>query len=370
MRKTFVVALVALMVMFAVTSCDNIPIPGGEKPEYDADGRELVTVSVSVNGTVGNSRSLKDEYANPHNSSGSGGITDFYEVIFRRGVAPGTSPFTYYRDSNTYAISGSKIKVGIGSYGANDAIVLLGRKWSASDCTLLATGVITKVIYKDTTEDDTAPFDVNKDTDAIIFTVKSLEADISPNATSAFQIDEDSLPDGSPFIGQTTLGVVGSDDWFQVPHNTPNIKATLTISNFASSGDYIVRQNITTTAVTFEGQGVAANSAYEITGSVTAPAAAGTAIGADGKFEITFSTKDLSPITTPGELPAKYWVSFNIPVVGYATSGTGLEDQTTWFVRGGTATTLGLDLANDDNKYVALLVGPDPKVEVDAEFGW
>ena len=304
MRKTIVTAFVALLAILAV-SCDNIS--SGSSGLSGLSGRNddgLVTVNLNIGGG-GNSRSLTDTLAH------SG--TNRYEVIFRKQTTPGN--YTYYQKDQAYAVT-TQVKIPTGDYTANDAIILLGMN---GDKTLLATGVISET-SDGTTPDTLSPFSVTTTTTSVTFTVTSLEADISPVGTG-FQIIGASTPGFTDHI--TTIA---SQKWFQVPTNTSNIRATLTISNFTGTGANIRRAN-GGTPVTFH----EINPAPVITVFSVSSPAVGDAIG-NGVFEITFTTPLNNAISTPDQ----YYITFNIPVVGFAT--TGVPNQVTWHIRGGTLT--------------------------------
>jgi len=350
MRKTFVVALIALVVMFAVTSCDNFPIPGGEKPEYTADGRKLVTLSVNIGGTV-NGRSLNDTNAKAD--------ADYVEVVFKHGS-------DYFRTEG-YFPTPIKIKIPADDYEIDEAIVLVGKK---SDSTLLATGVLTA-----TTPPSTGlTFQIDENTTSITFTVTSLVANITAGggAGKAFEIHEDSGNVGgtgdkiedTDFAGLTNNGLfqTGAENpWFQVPVNTTGINATLTISGFSATGNKIVRVS-GGTPLTFSKVTVAAE---EIpSSSVTSPAV-NDAIGAQGKIDITFATP-----TAIASSPNRYQIIFAVPVVGFQS---GITNQVTWNIRGGTTNGFDFTTAGTGKEdSIPLLVVEEAidEYELDLTLNW
>ena len=345
MRKTFVTAFVALLAILAVVSCDNIS-SGGSPSGRNDDG--MVTVSVNTGGG-GGSRSLNNTLAH--------GAADHYEVIFRSGTP---ASYAYHRTAQVYPV-GARIKVPAGSYTTNDAIILLGRN---SDTTLLATGRITGTT-DGTTPNTTSPFTIDTTTTEVTFTVTSLEANISPGGGvgKAFQIIETS---GTPAIntvfttaGSTATGSFASNPYFQVPKNTSNIRATLTITGFANTGPLIIKKG-GGNPVTFQ----VAGSAASMTGTVSSPAD-NAVIGTTGAFEITFTTPAILGSTPPD--PDRYMVLFEIPVVGYANAIAG---QITWNIRGGTVAPDAWDYTGTTgNRAVPLLVS-ETETELDLNVVW
>jgi len=380
MRKTFVLALVALSVSLVLASCDIIPGLGGEKPEYDADGRELVTLNVNVGGTVGG-RSLSDTMAKG-NTFGA----DYVEVIFTDG--------TKYYYKGGLRNSELRVRIPTGSYPVTNAIVLIGRI-DSGDNTLLATGVISKVEYTDTTPDNTAtPFVITKFTKSVTFSVKSLVADLTTEG-GAFEIADGA---GSAvananidFKDSTNKGhaTIGSDEYdvFQVPTKANNIAATLTITGFEDTGAMIKRnggdQTVTgSELVKFLPVGSVTTSI--IKGVALAPSfpANNAAIGTSGQtscnFAFTFTTDDptdsayedgFGDPTLPSPFLGLYQISFKIPVVGFANTIPG---QKTWYIRGGTK--LGdPDLEGDESADVVLVVVDNPTDEgtlIELPSGW
>jgi hypothetical protein len=369
MRKTIVTALVTLLVMLAVVSCDSFIT--GEKPT--ADG--LVTLSISTGGTASNSRSINLDIAKEER--------DYVEVIFRKAI-PKVDPsdpdepqlYDYYRTEGVYG-SPLSIKVPTGTYKKEDAIVLAGKNLGATDKRLLGTGLVTVVTTTvggsatDTPIGATDTFTIGSTTTSITFTAHALVADLTAPGTDtdprAFAIIETS---GTPaanmtkFVGKTGNAQSSSNIWYQVPQETSGIKATLTIGGFDDTGVLIAR-NGTTGLVTFVGPD-AEN--HPITVTSVSFAADGDPVDTDlpsygtigdGVININFST--VTPGTGGFTAPAddhigQYMVTFNIPVVGYAT---GISSSAiTWHIRGGVIP--GYDFENDKHDSIALLVVKEP----------
>jgi hypothetical protein len=326
MRKTIVTALVVLLVMLAIVSCDSFSaLPGAEKPEYTVDGERLVTVRVNISGTSGG-RSLTGPLAKQE--------ANYMEVIFRRGTK-------YYRAVGSVNDS-LPIRIPAGEYSPTDAIMLIGR---LSDHRLLATGALSAT--KDVQSTNTT-------TSTITFSVVSLTANISTTGT-AFKIKEDS---GNPKIniqtGFTTTditkqGLIDDLPCFQVPTEIEDIEASLAITGFASTGTIITVTGapIITFAPT-EATGMDALSAtfFDSDGD---PATFPAAIGTDGTIRFKFTT---------GDDGGQYKVTFNIPVVGF--SGTAvIPGRITWEIHGGTNT--GIDyIGTEGGSGFKLLVAASP----------
>jgi len=320
MRKTIVTAFFALLVMLTVTSCDSI-IPGleTEKAEYTADGRKLVTLKVNISGTESNNRSLLDDSAK--------GTANYAEVVF-------VNDSKYYRAGGY--LSGISVKVPAGTYNATNAIILIGRK---SDGTLLATGTL------DT--DFIVPSDPK-----ITFTVSSLVTDLNANTSSTFAFKiEEAFPASTPISGTTFANKTSTGKFdeaghpcFQVPPNKADIRASLTINGFATTGTNIkVADNA---KVTFSG-------IPEITVlSTTITPASGTAVGPSGKFGFDFDTGEVG----------EYIITFKIPVVGFSSANGIGSTSHIWYIRGGIKTDGNPDFSKNDEEGVALLVteSPDP----------
>lgn len=300
MRKAIVTALIALTVMLALVSCDGI-LTG-----QDADG--LVTLSVNTGGTAGNSRSLTDALAH--------GNANFVEVIFVSGSK-------YYR-AQGYLGQIITIKVPTDSYNATNAVLLIGKK---GDGTLLATGV---------PHTSTAVPGVSE----IVFDVTALVADISTTG-SAFVVDttSGSYPDSLADQGFTPAKIKGllfEEDTdsvcFKVPINTDGIKVSLTIGGLTSIGTNAIIVAATGDAtkypdsVTFTPIGSAPSSPIDGNAATVTPAI-GSVVPASGAFEILFDS------TGAGQ----YIITFDIPVVGFGQTTTGIGSALlTWYIRGGT----------------------------------
>jgi hypothetical protein len=371
MRKTFVVAFVALLAVLALVSCDNII---GEKPEYDADGRQLVTLSIDTNEIVSNSRSLT--IASAHKEA------LYAEVTFKVGGK-------FYHAAEFIAL-GLKVKIPVDTYTTADAVLLIGRK---SDGTLLATGAL------DTGAAST--IDVTLTNPTVSFIVTSLEADIHTGVydnagtptivSSSFVINEGS-PATTPIstlakwkANSTKIGTWfdGSSFCFQVPTNVQDddgIVATLAISGLNDfpnyriggvtpptvygTGDkiFIVDGSdcdpalSSTDIVNFKALTINTVTPTAIT-DVTAPAAG--AIGKTTPISFSFKTPANTALTTDAN--GYHIISFGIPVRGF-----GSADCLTWFIRGGTGRG-NVDTAGEEAEGVALLVTDTPITLVDAD---
>jgi len=321
MRKTFVTAVVALLAVLALASCDNI--------QTGQNGDGLVTLSVNTGGTAA-SRSLLDALARDE--------ANYMEVIFMKGS-------DYYRAQGAY---GSKLRVMVpeGTYGPGTAIILIGRY---SDGTLLATGVPDASIN--------VPTDLE-----ITFNVTSLVADIS-TAGTAFVIDESTVD--SAFGGETRNGILiagmTNSKCFQVSTNSPDIEASLTISGFSATGADIIVNG--TPAVIFT-KNMEGSPDIEYPDLTVTSHADTDAIGATGKIEFKFTTTD----------KGKYIITFEIPVVGFSADASAISSSSaplTWIIRGGTEegqpdyfganTSLSaLYPKGDGREGVGLLVKDDP----------
>jgi len=325
MRKTFVTAFVALLAVLAVVSCDSILT--GEKPEYTADGRRLVTLSVNTGVTEDNSRSLTDTLAKQQDRK-------WVEVIFRDTAGD------YWRGEGYLGVVPT-IKIPVGDYYIDDAVLLIGKK---SDGTLLATGTLTGASLS-------VAIEVKDTTTTISFTAVSLVSDIHAGASSNFDIVETSgTPDpvedakGGVFQGKTKLGQFDSQPCFQVPTEVTGIEASLSFTaGFAGTGVNIFVNG--TPKVNFNNLSGPVITPTGITPADTDP------VGT-GKIEFKFSTPALPADTLIGE----YIITFNIPVVAYDPA---IDDIITWNIRAGTKT--GMDFTGGGEDGVVLLVADSLK---------
>jgi hypothetical protein len=345
MRKTFVAALVALLVMLAFASCDNNPT--------GQNGDGFVTLGIDVGGTTGNSRSLLD---GPAHDEGK-----YLEVIFKQGS-------DYVRAETAWDLRGKlKIRILTGDYGVaatgapNDALLLIGR---LKDGTLLAIGTL-----KDIDNDPDTPLTVTQSTNSIAFTVKSLIADIhAQTAVTDFAINESS-PSASTIIstaGWTTVGTTRNGTYtldnvspcFQVPINKVGIEATLNIQNLTGSNIPLLLASTPADAVEFEPLSGAAAIDATLTNT------AGDNLGlAANKIGFKFNS---------GASTAGYIVTFKVPVVGFAVYNSatpavnaGLKYALTWYIRGGTKEGLPDLTGITPNEGVALIVTQTPRTYAD-----
>jgi len=310
MRKTIVT--VTLLVMLAV-SCENGSV--ADKAEYTEDGQRLVTVKVNTGRTAG-SRSLTNPLAKEK--------ADYMEVIFTKGGK-------YYRAAGS-VFEDLSITIPAGGYNVDEAIMLIGR---LSDKTLLATGVLSDPATPVTTESQDIEFTVailNTDTSAPGSTANKFAIDASA-ASPSFDGD---------FTGKIDKGVFKGLPCFQVPTDTSEIKASLTIGGFGSSGSLIKASQVSSPAITFKGTPVISGS--DIT--VIAPAAHDP-VGTTGKIDFKFTSK--------GE--GNYIIIFDIPVRGFDDEKTG---HLLWHVRGGTKLDSAADSATDEDEGVRLITTAEP----------
>ena len=337
MRKTILTALVTLLVLLAVVSCENFT---GEKPEYTADGKRLVTLNVKVGRTAGD-RALTNDLAHEE--------ADFMEVILKSGTR-------YYRAEGLLAQT-IKIRIPADTYNKDNAVLLIGR---ASDDTLLAVGTLA------------VPVNVTSNT-TLTFSIKSLTTALYAGGTGlnvpTFVIDETSgtpainSADGGKFAGKTANStfVDGKTTCFQVPTSTVDIMATLTISGFndntandslvlAGDKDVIFTPKDTVETITFD------------------PATDAAVTFTDGtcKIGLTFETAGFGG----------YIITFKIPVVGFAkwiseATTPGLGNQKIWNIRGGTipAPNGYQPIIGTGEEGIALLVTPNAYKLVTATIG-
>jgi len=302
MRKTIFTALVTLLVMLAVVSCDSIlGVPGSDKAvKYDADGRELVTLNITTSGALGNSRSLTNALAKEG--------ADYMEVIFKG------DPL-YYRASGQF---GGAIPISIQKkdYTTADAVMFIGKR-SPTDYTLLAVGYLTGELKLKT---GTAPTE-NK----VAFTLtSSLTALLNVNAASppgsAFEITESSwgTVSGWDEDGISKIGKVGSLPSFQVPKTTTatSIEAKLTIGGFPGITPPPALTVKSAPVVTFTEN--ANETPVPVVGATSAVFAADNCT-----LSFTFDTTTASV--------GAYIITFKIPVA--LSTDTG---DLGWFIRGGT----------------------------------
>jgi hypothetical protein len=334
MRKTFVVVLIALLVMLAVSCDSNL---AGEND----DG--LVTLSIDTGGLAG-SRSITDTQAKKEANN--------VEVIVK-GI-----------DNKFYRATGLRddpitLRVPPGIYNNTNTLLLIGRR---SDGTLLAVGTATNTV--------TLPYAAGAD--KLTLTATSLTTTLTAGAVGCnFVIDPTSVPaaDHPAFYPNSTSvldkGVFLDDDstpCFQVPtgivvpadpdDNEP-IKASLTIvnSSLATIGNRII---VVPKAKTTDPDPVKFT---PVNGPAINPINVTTDMST-GKIAFEFNTS-----TTPG----KYRITFFIPVVGFSSTyedGTGTKPLT-WHIQGGTEA--GSDFGDTDfietatKEGVPLLVTDTPK---------
>jgi len=337
MRKVFVTAFVALLVML-VSCSDFFPVPGADKAEYDEYGQRLINAKVKVGGTTA-SRALTNALAK--------GAADYMEVIFK---AKGR----YYRADGLLTQTLS-LKLPAIAYNNTNAILLIGRK---TDLRLLAIGTTNTplaLLEKDYT---------------IIFTIKALEADLYAGGTPTFEIDEDKpTTDAGPNPVIKSLkdqnfpeNIIKSGTFddetttcFQVPINTNGIEATLTIANTVST---IINTSTPTVTFTIK-RGGSTNEITAISPSVT--------FTTSGVITFSFNSK--------GE--SSHIITFDVPVVGfeaYVDDNTtlGLVNAKTWHIHGGTITKTPIDFQPTEDSGeagVALIVTEEPHSMVDINVG-
>jgi hypothetical protein len=333
MRKTFVMALIALLVMLAFSSCDGI------LTEDNGDG--LVTLSVNTGKTEGISRTITDPLAKQE--------ANYVEVIFKDTVGGG-----YYR-ANGYQGAKLKVKVPAGTYNNTNTLILIGKK---SDGTLLAFG--TSDATGVTVGGASDPLDPT-----IEFTATSIVTKISADTGTNFVIDTTNITNPLFPIATINSGVFYDDDpntaCFQVPTGVSiaaGIKATLNLTgaNFAGLGDRIII-NPTSPATTIDP--VTITPVGDPASVITLTAAGATPKSGDmvdGKIEFAFNTTTESRCS----------ITFDIPVVGYdgvTVVGNGTAPLT-WHIRGGTEP--GYDFKGTFNDTVPLRVTTNP---TSAKFG-
>jgi len=335
MRKTIVAALVTLLVVLAVSCGDFLTVPEGEKPEYTADGKKLVNLKVKIGGSA-NSRALSDTLAKAE--------ANYIEVIFKSG--------NDYFQTDGLRDQVLSLRLPADDYDETNSILLVGNKSSGDIYTLLAVG---------TPKDDSGQLKGKSgNTFTIEFGVTSLTADLYAGGTPTFSITSDfSSGTGGlnkpAFVGQTKDGTFhdGLTTCFQVPTSissaTP-ITAKLEIHGFGA----------TTTGTT--GTIVSAGD-----NAVTFTEVGNNLIGddidpTDITFGIASGTGTIGFSFETGANKANYVITFDIPVVGLAASGTGLENAKTWHINGGTKPGIRnyQNATGGGQEGVALLVTPSP----------
>jgi len=330
MRKTIFTALVTLLVMLAVVSCDNAL--GADKSEYTADG--MVTLSINTGGSAvastNNSRSLTS--ANSRSKAG------WVEVIFKS-----TTTTEYFRGEGSFS-ENLTLKVPVKVDLAYDAIILIGR----NDGTLLATGKTTTGTITTAT---TVSFNVTPLKSNI--SAATVPADPGPPSVAAvppdFKIDATSVwastvPTRADQKFENGPGSV--QPCFLAPYNsgTSIIKASLTVNGFTDTGDSI-KVTATPISVKFIPLGSASTINPNITRPTTGNAIAPTA-STDPTLEFTFTT------TTAGQ----YMITVDIPVRGFDQTKSDFRE---WHIRGGITPPdqAELDFTGTDTKNaIALLV--------------
>ena len=322
MRKTIVIALVALLVMLAVASCDN--------SGFGLGADRLVTLSVNTGGTAGNSRSITDTSAKAEANT--------IEVIVKSGTE-------YYRAVGRKGDDIS-LRVPAGTYNNTNTLLLIGRK----DGTLLAIGTATNAVTLPWTSGDKT----------LTLTATSLTTTLTAGVSGCnFVIDASSVDstDFPLFAGKLDKGSVNDGPCFQVPtgFNDPaysnyvnGIKASLTFNNtnLASIGTNIIVKS-TANQVKFTPFVTGMPAINPIVTSISN-------FGA-GKIAFEFDT------TTAGE----YRITFDLQVVGFSedyVAGRGTEPLT-WHIKGGTDT--GVDYGDDGSLKTATREGV-PLIVTDA----
>jgi len=348
MRKTIFTALVTLLVLLAVVSCDSFT---GEKPEYTADGQKLATLKVKLGGTTG-SRALTYDLAKD--------AANYMEVIFTSGgryyrteglmtqtLSIQIPASTYYNDTNVILLIGTKTIDPAGSDPDDFALLAIG--------TIDLTGV-------------TAPakgFLVADDGNTITFTIAALTTDLyAGSSLSNFLITPASVT--APFIAEPvgTFDKKGLIKCFQVPESIDGIAATITISGFDDAGVNIkpipTDYKVEFTEISYkDADGKTATSP-----TITNPSAISfdTSNPGDGVIRFSFNSG----------LEGRYIITFDIPVVGFVEYddsappvivGPGLSKQLTWHIRGGTIrspTASFQPMEGSGEEGVLLAVRPEP----------
>jgi len=325
MRKTFVAALVTLLVMLAV-SCDNIPTGQNGDGLVSLQIKSDRSIGLPTDGTTDNSRSLTSANAKPKAA--------WVEVIFQDTDTSATE--RYYREAGAYS-EPLELKVKVKKDKTYNAIILIGR----NDGTLLATGKPATSV--NVTADAPVTFQVNPlKSNISAVTASAVPSDFSIDATSAWANTVDTTAAAKFENGPGSL-----QPCFLAPVAN-GIKASLTIHGFntfnsiAGTGtDIIVTDDPT---VTFTPLGTAPAIA---TPTFTYPASIPVAIGINGKLDFTFNT------TGAGQ----YKITVDIPVRGFdAAKTTHLE----WHIRGGITSGLDFTGTGTENAIALLVTDEDP----------
>jgi len=310
MRKTFIMALIALMVMLALVSCDNFPIPGGEKPD---DG--LVAVKVKVDEAGANSRSLTEALAQSQ--------WNYMEVIFKKG--------SNYYQAEGYKTSGVSIRIPVGDYSdsGNGAIILLGHKNGVN--TLFATGRLA-----------TGDEEVDATTVELTFTVTALTASLVADTNATVVI--------------TGAAKGGTPPSFQVNIGTSNIDATVTISGFADTGADI---KVTNRSVAFQ-ETTSTNSTVSVASTDITSPTIGNAIASANDAQVKFK------FTAPN-VESAFRITFPVTVKGYGDLSTIADNlpnsNIEWVIRGGYLS--GADILGNGNDAILLtVVDPEEYAEI------
>jgi len=323
MRKTIVTALVTLLVMLAVVSCDSgltSTSTGAEKAEYTADGQKYVTLKVNTtNKAAGASKSLTGTFAQED--------WDYLEVIFRKEKADG-SGYDYYRTHGYRGSSSLSIKVQVAVYEDTDAIAFIGKRSGTGGSythTLLAIGKLS-VPSLDLT--------VATPPTSITFVATALTANLFVDSASpALEITDSSWGTGWT-TGDSKKGTVGYEPSFQVPTNKTTIAASLTIGGFTGGLAIYVEDDEPT--ITFTAK-TATGSIDPSDGKEAASSPAGTK-----KIEFSFATDS----AVDGD---SYIITFEIPVKFTDATDANLG----WLIKGGTKG--GVDTTGDSNREGILL---------------
>jgi len=308
MRKTFVVALVALMVVLALVSCDNIPVPGADKSD---DG--LVTVKVKIDEVGSNSRSLTLANAKEWN---------YIEVFMKE--TPDGSKYIH----NAADVGELTLTIRTGTYLPADSLILLGNvsgPGGSKEYTLLATGRL---------KNDPANLAIDTDTETLTFEVTALKASLKAgDGDFVISTDFTTGPTGiTGFVYDNGKWTTGNSRCFQVPINWEDIAASLTITGFTDTKASII---VTNSLVSF----TKLTGADAITVKTNTTPANG-AIGANNlTIGFTFdTTKEESSVSVPIS-SGTHRIIFEVSVFGFSATAADMLDGvvgTPWKIRGGT----------------------------------